>query len=267
MPVEFKDYYKILGVSRTASDEEIRKAFRKLAREYHPDVAKNKAEAEERFKDINEAYEVLSDREKRQKYDALGEDWKRAGAFGPRTARPGGGRMGRDIPREDFEFGGTGFSDFFEQFFGSFAGRGFGFGRRPSSDEAVMRGRDVEADILVTLHEAMNGSVRRVTLRHNARCERCGGMGRTQMGQCSECEGEGIVSKIQNYQVKIPPGVREGQRLRLAGHGESGLGGGPAGDLYLRVRFAAHPDFRVEGAICIMNCACLPGRRRWEPMS
>src|SRR5687767_4961360 len=117
MAVEFKDYYKILGVSRTASDDDIRKAFRKLAREYHPDVAKNKTIAEEKFKEINEAYEVLSDPTKRKKYDDLGEDWNRPGG-GPQSHGAGSYRTWRAPEGEDFEFTGTGFSDFFEQIFG-----------------------------------------------------------------------------------------------------------------------------------------------------
>src|SRR5437773_2284152 len=145
MAVEFRDYYKILGVERTASDDEIRKAFRKLARQYHPDVAKNKAQAEEKFKEINEAYEVLGGAEKRKKYDALGADWKQGSEFRP---PPGwepfgrgfrGGRPGRSGGVE-FEFDGTGFSDFFEQIFGGRGASGFGFGR----EAAPERGQDLE---------------------------------------------------------------------------------------------------------------------------
>src|SRR5450631_519661 len=125
MPVEYKDYYKNLGVTRTASDDEIRKAFRKLARQHHPDVAKNKATGEEKFKEINEAYEVLGDLEKRKKYDTLGENWNQPGGFRP----PPGYQQSRgargQAPGEGghFEFGGTGFSDFFEQFFAGNANR------------------------------------------------------------------------------------------------------------------------------------------------
>jgi curved DNA-binding protein len=228
MAVEFKDYYKTLGVSRTASEDEIRKAFRKLARQYHPDVAKDKAQAENKFKEINEAYEVLSDKDKRKKYDTLGADWK--GGYAP---PPGGGQGYRTYSRgsgaganaEDFEFGGTGFSDFFEQFFGGGRAAGGGFGRRAGGSifeqDVPERGQDLEADIMVTLNEAMHGSVRPISMRRKNRTEK--------------------------YQVKIPAGVREGQKLRIAGQGEAGSGGAPSGDLYLRVKFAANPDFRVEG--------------------
>ena len=244
MPVEFKDYYKVLGVPRTASADAIRKAFRKLARTYHPDVAKDKKGAEEKFKEINEAYEELGDPDKRKKYDELGADWKAGGARpGPggqafrtyswRTGEPGG---------EDFEFGGTGFSDFFEQFFGR-GGRGRGGFAEPETE----KGQDVEADLMVTLEEAMKGAIRPITLRRNTPCPECHGTGAKGRQVCPSCFGTGQVTKTENYKVKIPPGVRDGQRLRLTGQGEPGMGGGPRGDLYLRVRMASHPDYRVEG--------------------
>jgi curved DNA-binding protein len=246
MPVEFKDYYKVLGVERTASGDDIRKAFRKLARTYHPDVAKDKKRAEEKFKEINEAYEVLGDPEKRKKYDELGADWKNGGA------RPGPGgqgyqshswRGGEPSGAGGFEFGGTGFSDFFEQFFGGgrFGGRG-GFAE-PESE----KGQDVEAVLMVTLEEAMKGAIRPITLRRNTVCPECHGTGAKGRQVCPTCGGSGQVATTENYKVKIPPGVRDGQRLRLSGQGEPGSGGGPRGDLYLRVRMASHPDFRVEG--------------------
>ncbi|MBA4149688.1 MAG: J domain-containing protein [Verrucomicrobia bacterium] len=262
MPVEFKDYYKILGVARSASEDDIRKAFRKLAREYHPDVAKDKSKAEDKFKELNEAYEVLSDPEKRKKYDTLGEDWKRGPAgFG---AGAGGAQQHRTwrspSGEEEFEFSGsTGFSDFFEQFFGGF-GRS-GFGRNAfRQEEFAQRGQDVEADIMVTLSEAMNGSVRKINLRRNSRCDRCKGSGILQNRVCPTCQGQGFIPKAETYQVRIPAGVREGQRLRLAGQGEAGSGRGPAGDLYLRVKFAAHPDFRVEGGDLYHELSLAP----WE---
>lgn len=243
MPVEFKDYYKILGVPRTASADEIRKAFRSLARQYHPDVAKDKKHAEEKFKEINEAYEVLGDSEKRKKYDALGADWRERGYTPPPGAQGGfrsqARRTGPTVT-EEFEFGGTGFSDFFEQFFGR---RGGGFGRAETE-----RGQDVEADIMVTLEESLHGAIRPITLRRNTRCPVCQGTGIQGRRPCPHCGGEGHVSVTQRYQVKIPAGVHDGQRLRIAGQGEPGEGGGPSGDLYLRVRMASHPDFRVEGS-------------------
>src|SRR5438876_8378927 len=250
MAVEFKDYYRILGVERTASEEQIRKAFRKLARQYHPDVAKDKKAAEEKFKEINEAYEVLGDREKRRKYDELGANWKPGAGFRP---PPGwdqrGWRSGGNAePFGDFEFqfGGTGFSDFFEQFFGSMGGRRSGSDSRDAFREHSQRGQDVEADILVTLEEALNGSIRPVSLRRNVKCDRCGGSGEINRRVCPRCGGSGQTGTVENYQVKIPAGVREGQRLRLAGRGEAGVGRGAAGDLFLRVHFAKHPDYHVQ---------------------
>ena len=231
MAVQFRDYYETLGVSKTATDDEIKRAFRKLARKYHPDVNKDKASAEEKFKQLNEAYEVLGDPEKRKKYDELGANWNQPGGFQPPpgwdTQQPGGGfrRYGSGDGGVEFEFGGTGFSDFFEAFFGggrSQAGFGGGsFGQRPMG---VERGSDVEADIMVTLEEALHGSKRTVSLRRSDS------------------------NKVETYQVKIPKGVHEGQRIRLAGQGEAGAGGGKSGDLFLRVRLARHPDFTVEGS-------------------
>ena len=239
MPVQFRDYYETLGVPKTASEEEIRSAFRKLARKYHPDVAKDKKAAEEKFKEINEAYEVLSDPEKRKKYDQLGADWNRQGGFQPppqwEGQQPGGGfyQWGGDGGGVEFEFGGTGFSDFFEAFFGGGRGRSAfgGFGGRTATAE---RGADVEADIMVTLEEALHGSMRSVSLR------RAGS------------------DKVEHYQVKIPRGVREGQRIRLREQGEAGARGGKSGDLFLRVRLAKHPDFSVEGSDLIHEVRIQP---------
>jgi curved DNA-binding protein len=247
MPVQYKDYYKILGLSRNASDAEIKKAFRKLAREFHPDVAKDKKRAEEKFKEINEAYEVLGDSAKRKKYDELGANWKTGAEFrspqGWEHSTGGQAFHGQGAGGEEFEFnlGGTGFSDFFEQLFGSrMRGSEGGFGRSAnfSEEEFVERGRDVEGDIMVTLEEAMRGSVRTVNVRHTV----------------------GRSVKTETHQVKIPPGVTEGQRLRLAGRGEAGTGGGSAGDLYLRVRLAKHPDFDLEDHNLIYEAELAP----WE---
>jgi curved DNA-binding protein len=250
MPVQFKDYYQTLGVARGASQDEIHTAFRKLARQYHPDVSKdkNKKAAEEKFKEVNEAYEVLGDAEKRKRYDQLGADWKDGGQFRPPPGGAGyrtyGGRPGGTGGHENFEFDGTGFSDFFEQFFGG--RRGFG-GEGAAPESEVEKGLDIEAVLMVTLEEALNGSVRAISLRRYTRCPECNGTGAIGRKACSHCGGEGQVLITQTHKVKIPAGVRDGQRLRVPGQGEPGEGGGPPGDLYLRVRMASHPDFRVEG--------------------
>lgn len=254
MAVKFRDYYEVLGVARGASEDEIRKAFRKLARQYHPDVAKDKKVAEEKFKEINEAYEVLSDHDKRKKYDELGANWKQGAEFRPppgwQNMRgepfPGGaGRGGRGAEFE-YQFGGTGFSDFFEALFGSTNGRRGGFSGFATEEKFAERGRDVECDIMVTLEEAMSGSVRAINVQRAIECSQCGGSGARGQHVCNVCGGSGRVAKADTYQVRIPPGVAEGQRLRIAGRGEAGVGGGASGDLYLRVRLARHPDFEVQ---------------------
>ena len=225
MSAEYKDYYKTLGVSREASEAEIKKAFRKLARTHHPDVAKDKTGSEAKFKEINEAYEVLGDPTKRKRYDAMGANWNQQGGFGGDAWGGGGG--GGDY---EFEFGGTGFSDFFERFFGGGGGRSRGpadFGGAYPGHGRSRRGGDIEGDIMVTLLESMEGSVRTISLRHT-----------------DPSTGKATTQEVQ---VKIPAGIGEGQRLRVSGHGSPGSGGGEAGDLYLRVRLAAHPDFRVKG--------------------
>jgi len=224
MSVEFKDYYAILGVSRDASADDIKKAFRKLARKHHPDVAKDKKAAEEKFKEINEANEVLGDPEKRKKYDQLGMDWQHAGEF------PHAAHRGRAAAPHEFNFGGTGFSDFFEQYFSGASRYGFPeeMHPRPRAATRKHRGNDIEGDILVTLEEAMHGSVRSVSLQ----------MADPRTGKL----------QTHSFQVRIPPGVTDGKRIRVPGQGEPGFSGGEAGDLYLRVRHAAHPDFNSHGA-------------------
>ena len=220
MATDFKDYYQILGVAKDATQAEVKKAFRKLARVHHPDVAADKASAEAKFKEINEAYEVLGDPEKRKKYDTLGANWD----------QPGGGYQGGPMPGggAEFEFDGTGFSDFFERYFsGGGARRAAGFGGGFTGRGGATHGQDIEGDLMVTLEEAFTGSMRIIALRKS-----------------DPRTGQVITDEVQ---VRIPAGIGEGQRLRVPGHGGQGSGGAPDGDLYLRVRFAAHPDFRVRG--------------------
>jgi curved DNA-binding protein len=217
MAVAFRDYYEVLGVPRGASNEEIRSAYRKLARENHPDVNKNPG-AEDRFKEIAEAYEVLRDPEKREKYDRLGQNWKAgddvSGAAGfEEYLRRGGGRGG-GFNGDDVrvEFGdGDDFSDLFEGLFG-------GRGRARGFDGFSRRGGDQEAVLELTLEEAARGGKRRLTL------------------------GDG-----RDYEVDIPRGVRDGQVIRLAGEGGGGARGAPPGDLLLRIRLRPHPRFRRDG--------------------
>jgi curved DNA-binding protein len=233
MAVDFKDYYTVLGVPRNASEADIKKAFRKLARQYHPDTAKDKKIAEEKFKEINEAYEVLGDSSKRKKYDELGANWDKQPQGFPGGARGGARRGGNGMPGEqEFHFGGTGFSDFFEQFFGGGGGvrPGFGGGRGHGFGDAYgpTPGNDIEGDIMVTLDEILNGSSRTISLQ-----------------RVNPKTGK---AETETIRVRIPPGISEGQSIRVGGKGGEGSGGGSPGDLYLRVRVAAHPDFRVRGA-------------------
>src|SRR4051812_39427436 len=204
MAVGFRDYYDVLGVPRDASSEDIRRAYRRLARENHPDVNKEPG-AEDRFKEVSEAYEVLRDEEKRAKYDRFGENWK-AGqdVSGAQGFDPGAGGVQFDFGDGGGGFGGGDFSDFFD---GLFGGRRT---RRPT------RGVDQEATLELSLEEAARGGKRRITL------------------------GDG-----RDYEVTIPPGVRDGQRIRLAGEGGRGS---PPGDLNLRIRIRPHPHFRVDGS-------------------
>ena len=201
----------MLGVPKSATQDEIRKAFRKLARTHHPDVAKDKKTAEAKFKELNEANEVLSDPEKRKRYDELGADWNSPGRHGPPPGAQHGGGM-------DFGGGNGGaFSDFFEAFFGGGGGKkrsGGGFG------SFAQRGSDAELELPVTIEEALHGGRKAFNLDRGGRAE--------------------------TVTVNIPRSVRAGQKIRLAGQGNDGIGGGPRGDLYLRVAIAPHMDYRVD---------------------
>lgn len=250
MSVEFKDYYQILGVPREATAEEIKKAFRKLARKYHPDVAKDKSTAEAKFKEINEAYEVLGDPGNRRKYDQLGAHWQERAATHPPPGRHGGRATGGAA--YEFRFDGTGFSDFFEEFFG---GAAHMHGRAdPSAPHAAAgaanptrshattsrRGEDIHGDILITIEEVLKGAMRSISVQHpNART-----------GQ----------QETHTYEVRIPPGVRANKSIRVPGKGGAGAGGGAAGDIYLRVRYAQHPDWSVRDSDLLGHLELAP----WE---
>mgnify|MGYP000904116847 CR=1 FL=1 len=211
--MKYKDYYAILGVARNASDEDIKKAYRKLARTYHPDLNKGKA-AEEKFKEVTEAYEVIGDPAKRKQYDQFGANWKAGDDFRP----PPGWHQGGAGGRGGAGFGGGDFSDFFEAFFGGSGGGGFG--RRGGA--SPMDGEDQEAELSLDLHDVYHGVRREVSLRAS----------------------DGSVKK---FQVTIPAGTTDGARIRLAGQGGAGRNGGEAGDLYLHIRIRPHPFFTVQG--------------------
>jgi DnaJ-class molecular chaperone len=232
--MDFKDYYATLGVTKSASEKEIKQAFRKLARKYHPDVNPGDKAAEAKFKEINEANEVLGDPDTRRKYDELGANWRayeQAGAqggspFGGAWSGPQGGGSGyRTMSQEEVEamFGGeASFSDFFTTFFGGGRPGGSGAGARGTRGRGRQRpGRDVEHEIDLTLEEAYHGTTRRLAL--------------------SRDEGARTVD------VRIPAGVGDGSRVRVAGEGERGGGGARAGDLFLRIRLLPHAIFERKG--------------------
>lgn len=240
--MDFKDYYEIMGVNKDASQDEIKRAYRKLARKYHPDVSKE-ADAEARFKEIGEAYEVLKDPEKRAAYDQLGSNWKAGQDFNP----PPGWDAG-------FEFSGGGFtgsdnadySDFFESLFGRggfAAGAGAGRSYRTGGGGFNMRGQDHHAKILIDLEDAYTGASRAITL------------------QAPEMDASGhVVNRTRTLNVKIPKGVKQGQRIRLSGQGAPGMGEAPAGDLYLEVEFKPHSIYRVDGHDVYLDLPLAP----WE---
>ena len=244
MPLKYKEYYEILGVPKSASTKEIKAAYRKLARKWHPDVnPTKKKEAEEKFKEISEANEVLSDPEKRKRYDSLGPDWQRqAQNFGAGRTYGRGGDGGIQFDFDDLR--GGGFSDFFQTFFGDFAG---GRGVAGARARRGMRGNDVEYSIGLDLRDAYSGGTRQITLETQNRCARCGGTGTIDNKLCHECRGTGTVPVRKTLEVTIPRGVRDGQRIRLAGQGGPGVAGGGNGDLYLEVRIAPDLIFQRHG--------------------
>jgi len=243
MAVTFRDYYEVLGVQRSAPEAEIKKAYRKLARKYHPDVNPGDKSAEEKFKELNEAYEVLSDSEKRKRYDQLGANWKAGAEFTPPPGSESAAGYGdfRDI------FGGgargsTGFSDFFETLFGGMGGRG------PRAGPGfATRGQDVEAELPLSLEQAHHGTTRSISLQGAEVCPECHGTGQVGQNVCKNCRGAGFVSRTRTLEVTVPAGVRDGSVIRLAGQGEPGAGGGPPGDLFLHVRLEPHPIFTIIG--------------------
>ncbi len=233
-----RDYYETLGVSRDADEKAIKSAFRRLARKYHPDVNPGDKEAERKFKEISEAYEVLRDPKKRSQYDRfghLGDAWRRAAAGAP------GGWAGRATAGPDFDFSGFGgnLNDLLEELLG---GRG-----GPFAQARPRRGQDVRAEIELTLEDAYHGVTRDITLPIPQMCAMCGGGGIIGQGSvCTACRGAGQVGQTKRLQVKIPPGVRTGSRVRVAGQGAPGPTG-QRGDLYLIPKVAPHAVFRRQG--------------------
>lgn len=257
--VQFKDYYDVLGVERGAAEQEIRAAFRKRARELHPDVNRDDPQAAERFKELNEAHEVLSSADKRAMYDHFGDDWQRYRDAGVSPSDAQNGR--RYATNEDFGSWFTGenrsftfetsgsddsdrFSDFFNLLFG---GEGGHSTRTRVRQRRPQRGTDSELTTTVTLEEALSGTTRQVTIRAPEPCSVCDGTGVARGATCPRCDGRGTVERHKQLEVRIPKGVRTGSRVRVAGQGASGTNGGPAGDVYLVIRVLPHPRFERNG--------------------
>ncbi len=231
MSVEYKDYYKILGVDKKAPKEEISKAFKKLARKYHPDLNPDDKVAESKFKEINEAHEVLKDPEKRKMYDQLGPNWQHGQQF------QGASGFGRGAYNQaGFDFGGGAFSDFFESLFGN---GGMNFGQQRASHgfgdfgahSHQSRGNDVETELKLSLEDVLKGGEKKFTVKING--------------------------AIKTLQVNVPAGVKEGAKLRLSGQGEAGMGG-VAGDLYLKIAYIKHDLFEVDGNNITYNLKLMP---------
>ena len=244
-----KDYYSILGVSRGASDKDIKDSFRKLARKYHPDVNPGNKAAEDRFKEINQAYEVLSDAKKRQDYDQFGENWEYAEQF---KQAGGHGASGAGFDFSQFNFSGgqgraqftnaAGMDNLFENIFG---------GMRNHKMQP-RRGQDIEHKVEITLEEAFSGTRRLLNLQTEDTCQTCSGTGRMQKNICSTCQGAGVIPRMHQLEVKIPAGVKTGSRVRIAGKGAPGRGG-PAGDLFLLISVRSHTHFERQDDDLLIN--------------
>jgi len=236
-----KDYYNILGVKRNASEQEIKQAYRRLARKHHPDVNPGDKSAEARFKQINEAYEVLSDKETRKKYDQFGDQWQYADQF----AQAGWQQTPfRDFAQRgsatSFHFGEGDLGSLFDELLRGTRTRTYTRRAQPR------RGRDMEAPVEVTLEEAYHGTNRTISLQVEEPCSTCKGSGLIQNMPCATCQGAGIVARMKRLEVKIPPGVKNGSRVRIAGKGQPGYGRAN-GDLYLRISVKPHRLFERRG--------------------
>ena len=259
--VKFQDYYEVLGVPRDADADAIKKAYRKLALKWHPDRHQGAGaeEAEKRFKELNEAYEVLSDQEKRTRYDRFGANWQHGQDF---TPPPGASQTSR----EDFEraFGGSGgFSDFFSQMFGDQFRANFGGSRRRHARYS-QRGSDVKAELELEVGRAIAGGKSRFSFPARVSCERCGGVGFVGEHVCPVCAGVGRVTQTRTVDLKIPADVRDGLELRLRGLGETAdEASGEPGDLYLTLRLASDDTYRLRGADLEADVPLAP----WELLS
>jgi DnaJ-class molecular chaperone len=244
MTMNFRDYYAVLGVPKSAAEKDIKSAYRKLARKWHPDAnPTNTKEAEEKFKEISEAYEVLGDPEKRKKYDVLGPNWQQAAQQAEQQRRYRTTAGGEEF---EFDLGGaggpSGFSDFFDVFFS-------GIGRQQTTQRRsyARRGQDLETTIELNLRDVYGGGMKAVSLQIEDVCPRCHGAGTEGGRLCPQCHGTGRVLINKRFEVTIPKGIGEGQRIRLAGQGGAGINGGPNGDLHLIVSLHEDPTYKRNG--------------------
>ena len=242
-----RDYYEVLGVQKGASEDELKKAYRRLARKYHPDLNKDNPEAADKFKEVNEAYEVLSDADKRAKYDQFGF----AGVDPSYGGGAGAGGFG------GFDMGDLG------DLFGSFFGGGFG-GGRSSRRNAPQRGESIRQNVILSFEEAAFGCEKEISVNRIESCDECGGTGAAKgtsaetcpncrgtgkiiKKPCTKCGGAGRVRKTRKFKVNIPAGIDEGQSIQQRGQGNAGVNGGPAGDLFVTISIRPHPIFTREG--------------------
>jgi DnaJ-class molecular chaperone len=246
-----RDYYQVLGLLKSASADDIKKAYRRLARQVHPDLhsGSKKSEMEKKFKELNAAHEVLSDPDKRKKYDQHGANWEQAEAY--EQARRQAGARGERGP--ETSSGGEGFSDIFENLF---KGRGRGGNARGFA----MQGEDLETEVQLTLAEVFTGVTKRMTLQEPVPCSTCHGSGALRGRPCPTCQGHGATLHPNTIEVRIPAGVQDGTRVRVAGKGQTGTNGGKPGDLYLRVAIAPDNVFRRQGSDIHVSLPVFP----WE---
>jgi len=235
-----RDYYEVLGVKRDASDKDIKSAYRRLARQHHPDVNRDDPQAERRFKEIQEAYGVLGDADKRRQYDQFGHRFEQFG---------NGGAGGFGSQGFQFSSDGVDLSDIGGVFGDLFGGRGRDrFGGWFGAEQRGWRGNDAEVDLQVTLEEVARGAIRDVSFQVEEICDRCGGSGRERGGRCGGCHGTGHVRRTRTVKgLKIPAGVEDDKVLRVTGRGGPGGGGGANGDLLLRVQVQPHPFYTRQG--------------------
>jgi len=253
MATSSRDFYQILGIPRTASADDIKKAYRRLARQFHPDLhsGTKKAEMEKKFKELNEANEVLSDPDKRKKYDQYGAQWEQAEAY--EKARQQAGGQGFTWQQTGGESGGEAFSDIFENLFS-------GRGRAGAGRGFAIPGEDLETEVELTLREVLTGVTKRINLREPITCSTCQGTGALRGRTCPTCHGTGSTTESKTIEVKIPAGVQDGTRVRVAGKGQPGSNGGKQGDLYLHVIIEPDPIFRRQGSDIHVNVPIYP----WE---